>query len=1061
MRKRWIVPKSPKKETESEKLRLACEFLSKREDVTSSLDRFNEEKKREGIFPVPEIIYTDEQQAEISQYEETLGFNPAFGSYCNSLVRLESSIQNLNVFMISSGISKSLQFNPETQQIRLKYFSILRGVVAVYEELANAYDKMSIAYSYMFNDENYGLIKSALNVCISQYKSKQSAVFQSAVKSFQNYLHLMEQIKACKNMECTQDQMVSTLTKVLELVTHIQFGAGRYAELVIKVNMMSEYIGAANAFMSSLPDIIHNIEVTLLEARTRLPLYPTEESIKNYLQLNHDFISVQKRFLEHLNNTFDPVLRLWPQLNKDLLRAQEKAKPLYAAALINQKVSELAVYSVEFVEQLLPIIDVITKAELAARRFLKKEGNAANEVALITELIHTGIFRQNALVRFIVLTFNILISSDQCHNYKNSGEKGKLDMNALKKDVEKHVESLRIYAHNLKEVRLMWNGRLFKFLNNFIFLRDYLQKAIGSTELAFLNCEALFLNAEKNDLQFKNQVIQLQLELLEMQNSILQFAQKECAETYVRNFYFKNKGTGEVIYYSTTDRNKRIAQAGDNHCVIHGIVLEDILQRNEARKLKLEAIPLEYQSGQRVPQNSDYTNALCDDELEKFLKEWELEEAQIKAGEKAKEQKHQLEIKKSKDRKLARKAEQAQNKAKEKESREKTEHEKVQAAKSSPGAVVCPLTEKLDELLLLLNPRAFSAKQVKKVIDELYPMTETSNNGQLVFKSLSAIGDSYSMIAGYNLNHKGKSPEVLIVNLKLALNFYSRAELALRKAADISFDEHSHYYTWLQHSIQIQEKLLHEYERKFMHQFNELMASRHEKMEVDPEKWAANSTREGWRESKRTVQRKELKAALQAAGLLKKDCREFKARLEQKVYLKINHQAYGFEHYLHHANKKPLEEEPTSYEFLSQPVKAPEIVEMTASEPDESGIINMVRAAPSTPQPMTNQVTATNSYQLRNHFTYKRGMMYCTCAWVPTFPILDTEPPQAPMPFVFMPPFAYQAVPYSFEATCPLVPYYPAPCLQISMVVADNTQYWQQVVAQQDCPLFMVSTRQY
>jgi len=146
----------------------------------------------------------------------------------------------------------------------------------------------------------------------------------------------------------------------------------------------------------------------------------------------------------------------------------------------------------------------------------------------------------------------------------------------------------------------------------------------------------------------------------------------------------------------------------------------------------------------------------------------------------------------------------------------------------------------------------------------------------------------------------------------------------------------------------------------------------------------------------------------------------------------------------------PLLEEPTDYRFEDPAVKPPEVVVMTGSEPDEQGVINMVRAQPAQP---TELVPVTGNYQLRNQFTYKNGMMYCTPIWVPEFPVPEVGQPQNPMLYsqlmpMYMSPFASLPVaPYNYVATCPMVPYWPAPCMLIPMEMG----YWQRTLEQQNC----------
>jgi len=714
---------------------------------------------------------------------------------------------------------------------------------------------------------------------------------------------------------------------------------------------------------SNMHSVLFSLENRLIESRLIMFMHPTQKSIHSYLEFNRDLMKAQLEVLKRVNVSSLPKLTIWTVLNKNLGRVQSTTKPVSGEVLTFQKLGDLKVYDDSLTSELLPFIPFFNEAVTARTRIQKGQGVADDYLAKMVEFLKVDVVKQNALLKLIVLATAI-----NCYVAKNNLtiEIYPKSKPILKDGIKEQIEHLEDFVNNLGAVRLIWNSKLFKVINNIIYIKSNIADIICISEQLLLYCEVVFRHADKDNSKLKDKIIEWQIKLIGIQNTMLTFIQEMCEEQYVKYFYLKNESEKCFVLYNATAKNIEKADNGDFQNIINGIPIKDIKERNELRKFALEGIILESEAGHRKPEDKDYFHALSGTELEEYLKQWAKEAAQEKASEEDKPKpktKHQK--RHERDQRLAKvKAEKAD-----------AEKRKNQSEKSKPNEAVPTralalrdddeLTSTMDGLLLKLDPKLYSLKVVSNVIVELNKLILASTIQELVFKALSAIGDTYSMIGGSDLNHSNKNPEKVVVDLKLALNYYSRAELVLKRLDSITPDQHSHYYTWLVHSISMQQKLLDKYVVKFARKSAELEASKERYKAKQPEKWYSNHERENWKESSKTVQGRAYKNALEAANVLQDNCRVFATRVDAKAPLKVDHQAYGFEHYLSQTGKRALSE-PTSYQLEDQSVSDGVEIAAVSAEQVSEGVFDVVRM----PQTQNALVPATGLQS--NEVTFTR-----------------------------------------------------------------------------------------
>ncbi len=873
----------------------------------------------------------------------------------------------------------------------VEYLMKLRGVVDVSNKFASFLDVVESGLQDDFSEANRSCIIDILNEYKSFFEGRNDPKIPVHIGTFDRYIAFIDRVFETKGYinesEEVNNKLAAELDTSINAFARQSVAADRpqncqkQAALEAKTAKVYNHIHIKCSLRENLHSTLLNLENFLLNARLLLSAQPRMDAVEVYLEINRNMINVQIRLLGHFSKTQDPVMQRWAVYNVDLNRTYMMEKKMPASILLTGKNKELLSYREASIVEIRPLIDFTVKSNLIIKQLLSKQGNVDEHLASISELVETEPCNRNPLMRFIALSTAIT-----CHNTKIdvTANLNEVQVASLQEAIEKEAYYLRRFTENLAAVEPMWNQELFKFFNNFVSIKKDIQFIISIAELIFLQCETLFKRANKDNLKFKRHIVDVQIELLGMQNTILKFIKKNCSEDYVTEFYIKEqKGIG-FVYYNTKEINKKFAQRGDNRTVVNGLILNDILDRNIQRKLELEAIVLEFLAGQREPKDSDYlhANALGNDDIEKYLTQWEQESAQQRA----------LEDKKtpplSKQQKLKKLGEKKREKdrvsAAAKEEGKKANPAQIEVVTTTSSKVTEPLALKMDELLLTLNPGKFNAADVKRVINELHDLTLTSTNDELIFKALCAIGDSYGMIAGHFLNHKKKDPEVMIVCLKLSLNLYSRAELKLRKLDNIPFENHSMYYTWLMDSVSIQKQLLDKYVQKFAAQLAQSESVRKSKKAEQGQQWYENHAKEGWKESHNSINRKALDQAMKAAEGLQQNFDEFSTHIQRgRPQLDFDcAPSYSFQHQLKHAKKITLPEGGVSH-ALDDDLELPSndgVLVRVPSEANPEGITDVVLADQ---QPLDPRYVPVPVPRL----IYMGGMAYAVSVFATEYPV--------------------------------------------------------------------------
>ncbi len=311
---------------------------------------------------------------------------------------------------------------------------------------------------------------------------------------------------------------VLLMEKVKQVVfsLYTQPGSKRFipdddANFIKEMNKIFHIMKIQLELLPRLPDVLHNTENALLDLRIATHNNNELPNLTSYFNCNRSLIKIQIGLLSYLNSTSkSPVLKLWPFLNLNLGRIQSKKIAFKADMLITQKERELARFAEKEMQELTPFAEIVTVC--------MKICTTVNDLGTLTQLLDLDVLKQNALVRFLVLERIV-----DCYNYQNFHLAGR-DISVLARNTEAQLKFLNDIVKNLQSTKDLWHGKLFKNINEFIFIQRRVQQLIAATELAFLNCEILFRAADKHNLDLKNSIIQKQLDLLEMQNALLIFA---------------------------------------------------------------------------------------------------------------------------------------------------------------------------------------------------------------------------------------------------------------------------------------------------------------------------------------------------------------------------------------------------------------------------------------------------------------------------------------------------------------------------------------------------------
>lgn len=872
---------------------------------------------------------------------------------------------------------KSAKYSVEREREQPEYTAKLERLLAVGVRFTKKIGDTKAHRARVFCEDNFQYLSTELNAykaalekcspktqpiadtisCISAYLTFLSDVYKTTTQ-----LETLEE-RAYNLTEQIHIKLISAHTNVEQVITVVSVNV-----MLMAINRIYEFIGMTKSMVDGARDALHNLENALIAARMRMLANSDQDVMAKYLEVNRGFLHIQITLLEFALTTSLQKIVMWPVLNRDLMRIQIKESGVSTALLLGVKKQDLLIFNSGFANERAKMFAVLTESDKIRIDIVNNGSNSNTHKESVTKLCSSELYHNNALVKLLVLG-NLI----QCNLTKISQRVKKPSNNVklLQEDILDQIRCIKNFVDNLKEVRLTWGGILFKFLNNIFFFQVYIQEVISATEHAFLACEILFQKTDQNNLHSKHQVIELQLELLQMQKTVMKFANQTYGAEYLLYFYFKRATENKFICYNTIERNQDRFAKGDVLNIIEGIPLKEALKYNETRRLQLEAIPLEFLANQRTPQEEDYQRAISGKELEKYLKKWEKEAAHEKALE---DKRSATQTKKATPKRTSNQTQSTPSLKEETKTPKTTE---VVQVKSNTKCSTDPLTVKMNELISILNPRVFNADQVKRVINELNQYTFDSDNDDRVFNALSTIGDSYSIIAGYHLNRSKKEPEELIVNLKLAMNFYSRAEMVLSRNSPDTMERHEHYYTWLKHSVGIQCDLLEEYTRKFIDQHERLQASRQRKKDELGDEWYTRCLRPGWKKSTKTLRTEALEGAFNALKspliydataanaprapggrsathdhlsttmqALQEKCRELYNLIHNKVihFAANQHKVFSFEHHLHQAGIRTLPDQQINYKYVVKP-----------KEPAEQEIIEVVREE--APVPTSNALS--------------------------------------------------------------------------------------------------------
>ncbi len=931
---------------------------------------------------------------------------------CNAVT---DAFATINFFGGSKAMGQTLKHSKERNKEQPLYMERLQTFVAATAELPKLFTAADRTFRDVFKNTNLARFQVFLSKLLHILAPLKGQDADNCKLTFTNYANFLATVFNNANQlesfrDVAQDKSSSIiknfrLYQKLMGTTEFPEQADIYVTWVAEINGL---IKIKHGVLSDVPTLLHNIEKTLLEFRLAVAIRHDADFIRVYFQINRDLINIQIRMLEFYSQNSAVAIGLWPSMNRDLVRIFHQEAQFAPSQLIQGYKESLKLWNDEFAKELLPLVNVINELDKieAKQRSRKMElgiEQVSDDLTGMLDLYNDETCRQNPLLKALVLA-NII----NCYTVKNDVFiSGKTDITLP--FVMRSIKYLDEFVGNLAALQEVWGGQLFQFLNNFIFIKNYIHIVISASEHALLLCEILFEKAGQ-DMELKKQIIDFQISLIDKQNDLLNFLndnrENKNEKEYVRKFYFKRQGKKELDSYNTYKANILTHGEEESSTVIHGIPVEEVIDRNNLRRLKLEAIHLEFLSGHRLPVDADYANALSEAELKKYQED--IDKEKEKKALKEKEQKDQGMRKKKGLQKLAEK-----NAKKAKDLKTKTE---VQKKRKDEGKGEMPdaqpmvrleqnsadlaLSNNLNQLLLKLSPGAFDADGVKLAIVGLHDMLQQSDNHLVKFKVLSGMGDSYGTIVAHDLNHGAKHPKQLIVDLKIALNYYKQAELTLRKITDISFKDHQRYYTWLVHSITIQEQLLEQYTMKFGARLAKLRLSRLDAMDRLGEDWKRPKDKV----SHYTTEREDLLAALDEVAGIETDCKQIKTRIKQNDDLAFGGNAYyAFQHILDNSGGCQLPDEPPTCRL--------ELCEEDDLEQEEaSPLATLSAGVESAPEaPYVGEIAPPDPTLVYRNYrcTYHNGVMIriynvgsdpLTLAFMPIVPI--------PLCLTYVPPFA-------------------------------------------------------
>lgn len=805
---------------------------------------------------------------------------------------------------------QGLRYDPSELEANSKYCGKLNSLVEVCGNYANALGLVHNEFEHTFCKNNHVFLKEILNkmlIFLKKDKNK-SRLFTSHINSideiFANYgvaedlkifVKKIPDIMETVGINGQEDQRERTLSTIRNAGIKIA-DIDKFVKLLDNISELIEIKVAESADIQSVLSKVEDVFITLKRSMLMLA---TENAVTSYLQMNRDIIGVQLKLLDCLSKSLDPTIKIWPSFTRELGRVQVRdcsSKPLPASVFTLSKSKELQIFEGLSVAGLLPIIDIVVKVERLYDRLKARRADIGEDEVI--GLLKDKSVKKNALLKLFVLT-NII-------KYYANQNPLKTTLNAeevvnLQSNIAIQMKYLQHIVNNLESLRLVWGGKVFQFLNTFLFPQQYLQEVIGVTELARLHCEVIFRHMGQSDRESKEQTIARQIKLLKTQNTLLSFVDKD-EEKFVRNFYLKIMNGRLISQYDAIGQNRTIEKVDRLH-VIDGIPIKMIIERNLQMGLELESILLATACGQQSS-DSDYLHIISNRELEKYLRQWDQ-----KAKEEEKQHKAAPEPKKS------HRSRRQKGKVAGKATVECREGD-APVLKAAPE----PLVIKRRELQLELNNHAnFSSDKVVLIIHALSLLIKDSGNEQLKFEAFAAIGDGYRMITNYCSN---KEPTHIVANIKIALNYYRQAEMTLKKLnALLSQEECDTYKSFLKHSISKQEQLLKDQTQIFSKEYDDSLKDKAKFLQDKPErceKWVENHKDRNWKPSRFSLRRRELRKAICELGKEQKKVRELADSIDNEIKSKAEtHKVYTVEQ--RRLDVKPTRQLPGNFQENKQP----------------------------------------------------------------------------------------------------------------------------------------------
>jgi len=700
-----------------------------------------------------------------------------------------SAFAGINLLQGSKVMGETLKYTKERTDEQPRYIAKLKAFIAAADRLSMVFVSSETVYKDTFTNENLTrcqifLTKMKLDLDQKHLKGKEVEQCKSVFDKYANFIGRVfgNQSKLESFYDESKDMLLSlaknyTLYQKLFEVDTLPETPYIFNDFVVNVDGL---IRVKRGVIVNISPLLYNIEKSLLEFRIQVTLFSNESFLRDYFKINRDLINIQMRLLKYYKKNSSEAIGLWLFVNRDILRVLDKEVQIIPSELIERCKESLKLWNDEFAKELLPLVNIINKLDKieSSMRNNKMEYDVAQASTDLSAMLNLyndeadETCRQNPLLKALVLANIINFYTVKNDSFLNSKNEITLQF------VMRNIKYFDDFVDNLTALKGVWGGQLFQFLNNFIFIKNYIQIVISATEHALLICEILF-EKSGNDFDLKKQIIDFQISLIEIQNDLLNFINdnrdNRNEKEYVKKFYFKRQGGKGLDSYNVYKVNKEAETSGDSLTVVHGIPVEEVIDRNNLRKLKLEAIKLEFESGHRCPKDSDYANALSENELQKYQ-----EEIDKKRQKKALEEKRLEDQGDRKKKDLRKFAEKNASKAKERKKKieEQSKSKKDEGKKGIPDAQLTVKTEQnsedrvlsksLNQLLLKLNPRSFNVVEVREAIVGLHDMLPQSNNYLLKFQALSGVGDSYSTIVAHDLNHDGvRRPQSCLLILKL------------------------------------------------------------------------------------------------------------------------------------------------------------------------------------------------------------------------------------------------------------------------------------------------------